>query len=119
MPDLSITDAAIDKLEQDLGDGFSFDEARRNALKNHDDIQACPGSGKTTLVAAKLILLSDKWQEKHKGICVLTHTKTAKKEIIERLQNHPSGFVLLSYPHFVGTIQEFIDKFLSLPFLKN
>lgn len=85
------------------------------------DVQACPGSGKTTLIAAKLILLAKKWPLSDKGICVLSHTNVAKDEIIERLKNSKTSEAqrLLSYPHFIGTIQEFTHRFLALPLLRS
>ncbi len=85
------------------------------------DVQACPGSGKTTLIAAKLILLAKKWPLSDKGICVLSHTNVAKGEIIERLKNSKTleAQHLLSYPHFIGTIQEFTHRFLALPLIRS
>lgn len=84
------------------------------------DVQACPGSGKTTLIAAKLMLLAKKWPFPHQGICVLSHTNVAKDEIIERLKKSKTTEAqsLLSYPHFIGTIQEFVGKFLAFPYLR-
>jgi superfamily I DNA/RNA helicase len=85
------------------------------------DVQACPGSGKTTLIAAKLILLAKKWRSQHRGICVLSHTNVAKDEIIERIQRSKTkeAQALLSYPHFIGTIQEFVHRFLALPYIRS
>ena len=85
------------------------------------DVQACPGSGKTTLVAAKLILLARKWSLQNQGICVISHTNVAKNEIINRLKNSKiiEARRLTGYPHFIGTIQDFIDRFLALPFVKQ
>jgi hypothetical protein len=85
------------------------------------DVQACPGSGKTTLIAAKLMLLAQKWPFKHQGICVLSHTNVAKNEIIHRLEDSriPAVKKLLGYPHFIGTIQEFTNKFLGIPLLRS
>lgn len=117
--DLTISNHDITKLEIELGGKYSFDPERRNVLVNSDDVQACPGSGKTTMVGAKLILHSKNWTDTHKGICVLTHTNVAKEEILKLLIKHPSGHKLLTYPHFVGTIQELVDKFLALPYLRT
>ncbi|MDM7978679.1 MULTISPECIES: UvrD-helicase domain-containing protein [Thalassospira] len=85
------------------------------------DVQACPGSGKTTLIAAKLMLLAKKWPFQDRGICVLSHTNVAKDEIIRRLQksNIIEAQSLLVYPHFIGTIQEFVNRFLALPALRS
>ena len=99
------------------------DEERISILKTMRsiDVQACPGSGKTTLIAAKLILLAKKWPLSDQGICVLSHTNVAKDEIIERLKKSKSleAQRLLSYPHFIGTIQEFTNRFLALPLIRS
>lgn len=85
------------------------------------DVQACPGSGKTTLVAAKLMLLAQNWAVPDEGVCVLSHTNVAKNEIIQRLSGSRTLAArrLLSYPHFIGTIQEFVNRFLALPYLRS
>ena len=85
------------------------------------DVQACPGSGKTTLIATKLILLAKKWPFQYQGICVLSHTNVAKNEIIDRLKKSktPEAQRLLSYPHFIGTIQEFVGKYVAFPFIRS
>lgn len=85
------------------------------------DVQACPGSGKTTLVAAKLMLLAQNWAVPDKGVCVLSHTNVAKNEIIQKLSGSKTLAArrLLSYPHFIGTIQEFVNRFLALPYLRS
>lgn len=99
------------------------DEERISILESmHSiDVQACPGSGKTTLIAAKLILLAKKWPLSHQGICVLSHTNVAKDEIIERLKKSKTleAQRLLSYPHFIGTIQEFVGKYIAFPYLRS
>lgn len=120
MPDISNAD--IEKLSTSMKLNFS-DDTRKNILKSRTsiDVQACPGSGKTTLVAAKLILLSKNWPFKHRGICALSHTNVAKDEIIGILQKSqvPEALSLLRYPHFIGTIQEFVNRHLALPFLRS
>jgi DNA helicase II / ATP-dependent DNA helicase PcrA len=37
------------------------------------DFQAAPGSGKTTLMGAKLALMAARWPHERRGICILTH----------------------------------------------
>lgn len=82
------------------------------------NLHACPGSGKTTLLVAKLAILARKWPWRDRGILVLSHTNVARREVEQRLQKEPSAARLLSYPHFIGTIQGFVDRFLALPFLR-
>jgi DNA helicase-2/ATP-dependent DNA helicase PcrA len=105
-------------------EGLNFDDEERVSIletMRSIDVQACPGSGKTTLIAAKLILLAKKWPLSHQGICVLSHTNVAKDEIIERLKKSKTleARRLLSYPHFIGTIQEFTGKFAAFPYLRS
>ncbi len=99
------------------------DEARISILasSNSIDVQACPGSGKTTLIAAKLILLAKAWPYQSRGVCVLSHTNVAKDEIIERLIQSKTveAQCLLSYPHFIGTIQEFVNRYIALPYIRS
>lgn len=114
---IDINDVDIDQIEQELG--LLFDEPRRNALKTFNDVQACPGSGKTTMVGAKLLLIARQWKDGYRGVCVLTHTNVAKEEIVSRLEKYADGSKLLAYPHFIGTIQEFVNKFLAIPYLRS
>lgn len=114
---IEISERDINDIEQELN--LSFDDARREIIQSYNDVQACPGSGKTTMVAAKLLIIAKKWMSLHQGVCVLTHTNVAKKEIIERLQTSIHGGKLLTSPHFIGTIQEFVNKFLAIPYLRS
>lgn len=83
------------------------------------DVSACPGSGKTTLIVAKLAILARKWPHRTKGICVLSHTNAAREEIQRHLRGTVLGQHLLSYPHFIDTIHGFVNRFLSLPWLNS
>ena len=114
---IEINDTDISTVERELG--VTFDATRKQIIKSFNDVQACPGSGKTTMVAAKLLIIAKKWKQAHQGVCVLTHTNVAKGEITERLKQSVDGQKLLSYPHFIGTIQEFVNKFLAIPYLRS
>lgn len=120
MSNIEITDKDIEWVEGILG-GITFDESRRNVIKHLSttDIQACPGSGKTTVLVAKLAILARNWNLQNEGICVLSHTNVAREEIQERLGNTEVGKKLLSYPHFIGTFHSFFNTFIGLPFLKS
>lgn len=126
MPDISIEDADINKFLEDYNQGLpnpsmalSIDDARREILKSWQDVQACPGSGKTTLVAAKILILEKKLRFSGSGICVLTHTNVARDEIVSRIEGHHAGARLLQHPNFIGTIQEFVNRFLATPYLRS
>ncbi len=115
----SVSDEDINWVENLMN--LELDDERIAFLKCNTsvNINACPGSGKTTLVVAKLAILLRKWKYKSKGICVLSHTNVAREEIESRLGNTPEGQALLSYPHFVGTIHSFASKFLVAPYMKS
>ena len=83
------------------------------------DVAACPGSGKTTVLVAKLAILAKNWSCRTRGMCVLSHTNAARHEIERKLGSSAVGRCLLSYPHFVGTIHGFVNEFLALPYLRS
>lgn len=99
----------------------AIDEPRRAFLTSRSthDVAACPGSGKTTLIVAKLAIFARKWPHRTKGICVLSHTNVAREEIQHRLGNTVVGQRLLGYPHFIDTIHGFVNRFLALPWLNS
>lgn len=122
-----ITDTEVIKACRMLGlpeTAFSGDDGqdpRLTILKSLAtcDIEACPGSGKTTLLVAKLAILAGLWTTPRSGLCVLSHTNVARREIEQRLGNTPEGQRLLCYPHFIGTIHGFVNEFLALPWLRS
>ena len=109
-----ITDSDIEKAERHFN--LKFNDDQKNVIKflKSADVQACPGSGKTTTLAAKLFILCDKLPLTfNQGICVITHTNVAVNEIKSKLGD--AGLRLLKYPNHFGTIQSFVDKFLTIP----
>lgn len=103
-----------------LPEGAHFREDARNVIRcwHSTDVAACPGSGKTTLLLAKLKLLADRMPFANgAGICVLSHTNVAVDEIKKRLSGYADK--LLSYPNYIGTIQSFVDKFVTMPYLRD
>lgn len=103
-----------------LPEGAHFPEDARNVIRcwHSADVTACPGSGKTTVLLAKLKLLVDRMPlENGAGICVLSHTNVAVDEIRNQLSGYSEK--LLSYPNYIGTIQSFVDKFVTMPYLRK
>ncbi|TNH03298.1 hypothetical protein FHQ22_08810, partial [Pasteurellaceae bacterium Phil31] len=97
--------------------GKTFDDEHKAFIRNFNtiDLQAVPGSGKTTALLAKLVILERKLPFiDGSGILVLSHTNAAIDEIKEKIQKHCPK--LFSYPNFIGTIQSFVDEFLAIPF---
>ncbi len=118
--EIEITEADIKHVEMELG--LRLNDAERIAVLKEIkscDVQAGPGSGKRTILIAKLAILARKWPFRDRGVCVLSHTNVARKEIEHKLQASPGLRRLLQYPHFIGTIQTFVDQFLAIPFLRR
>ena len=87
-------------------------EARGKVILN-----ACPGSGKTTSIAKKLILLQDECRKRNgrfSGIACLSFTNTAKDEIKEKYNELSGNY--LEFPHKVSTIDSFINQYITLPY---
>ena len=118
---MEIRKELIDEAEKILlPAGSHFDDERRDFIANFTshDLVAVPGSGKTTALQAKLYCLSKSLPfDSGAGILVLSHTNAAVEEVKSKL-----AFVapqLFSYPCAVITVQEFVDRFLALPFYTN
>ncbi len=77
-------------------------------------VKACPGSGKTYAVAHKLLSYIDNWKDFHRGVAVLSFTNVASNEIYEKAQSIHGSLGKLGYPHFIGTVDSFIDEFIVL-----
>ena len=117
----TISDEEIRAAERVLfGQEGVFDEKEQIPfIKNLEtiDLQAVPGSGKTTALLGKLLILS-----KHQpfaddsGILVLSHTNASVGQIDERIGSACPH--LFTYPNFVGTIQSFVDTYLAIPYFE-
>ena len=77
---------------------------------------ACPGSGKTTIVARKFLKYQEEWDKAHSGIAVLSFTNVACDEIKNKISEEEGNACLYDYPHFIGTVDSFIDNFVFLRF---
>jgi len=124
MNDLAFSPPEIASVIHDLGlpeNAFGDENSARMRIINcwdDCDIVACPGSGKTTVLLAKLLLLARRMPfEDGRGVCVLTHTNVAIDEI--KYQLGTKSDVLFKHPNFFGTIQSFVDRFLSIPCFKE
>ena len=121
MSQITITDEDIAEAEKAvLGEGTRFNAEQKDFIRCLEtiDLTACPGSGKTTALVAKLYILA-----KHEvwalgqPICVVSHTRNAVDEIKEKVATHFPK--IMDYPNFIGTIQEFVDRYLAIPYYKS
>lgn len=120
---ISISEDDIEKAEKILlPHGCSFDEDEKvpiiQCMDKSIDVIACPGSGKTTTLLAKLTLMLESLPlEDSKGVCVMTHTNVAVNEIRTKLGSKSD--VLFQYPNYFGTIHSFYSKFCASPYYKQ
>ena len=117
---LPVTPELLAELGAELG-GCDFTDPSHTAFLEAGgscDVQAAPGNGKTTLLAAKLAILSRSWTERRNGVCVISHTNAARTEVEDKIADHPTAARLLAYPQFTGTVTAFINQFIALPYLR-
>jgi superfamily I DNA/RNA helicase len=116
-----LTPELLKELGRSLGDCTFDDENQIRFLRALDscEVQAAPGNGKTTLLIAKLALLSRTWTSRAQGVCVISHTNAARDEVERALLGHPEASAFLSYPHFIGTVTTFLHQYLALPYLRG
>nr|WP_320022477.1 ATP-dependent helicase [uncultured Draconibacterium sp.] len=79
-------------------------------------VNACPGSGKTFSVSARIAHLLKTKEFHHQGIAAISFTNTAWEEIERKLKKEFQIDVPIRYPHFLGTIDSFINKYMFLPY---
>lgn len=79
-------------------------------------VKACPGSGKTFSVAARMAkLLRENNLSRHQGIAAISFTNTAC-EVIQKELKETFGCTNIGYPSFIGTIDSFINTYIFLPY---
>ena len=107
---IKINERDIENVENKFN--LTFDEERRTAILNlkTTDIVACAGSGKTTMMCAKIDILTNKQPfPNNKGIAVLSLTNVAIEQIKNKLGNEHNIF---KYPNYCETIQKFVTKYV-------
>lgn len=78
---------------------------------------ACPGSGKTFIVGKKLLKYLETWPYAYRGIAVLSFTNVASEEILRQTKElAETKFQNIGFPHFIGTLDSFINIFIFLRF---
>lgn len=75
-------------------------------------VRAVPGSGKTWLVAELIRREIATWITKGSGIAALSFTRVGGDEIRQAVGHE------LAHPHFVGTLDAFLFRYIVRPFLR-
>lgn len=88
-------------------------------LIGHRIVSALPGTGKSSTLSQYCIELQERWPRLHRpwqGMAMLSYTNVAKDELAEKIQQQGPTRALLLSPHFVGTLDAFINQYVFLPF---
>jgi DNA helicase II / ATP-dependent DNA helicase PcrA len=84
-------------------------------LKHSSFLEACPGSGKTEVIAIKTAYDIFKWKKTNSGIAVVTFTISAAKELNQRIKRFGNVSAEL-FPHFIGTFDSWMHNYILQPF---
>lgn len=80
------------------------------AASGHIFVEACPGAGKTRAIVARYLERASR--ETRQGVALLSFTNAAIDEARARCGGRSD---LLHAPHFVGTFDAFINRFVTTP----
>ena len=119
--DLSVCDGRQNRRCKQLEKSFLYNmnegqtDYVTSKLRQNTFLEACPGSGKTEVLAIKVAYEREQWKLKTQGFAVLTFTNSAEKEINSRLDCYLNG--KLEYPHYMGTFTSWLHGYIANPFL--
>lgn len=88
---------------------FPTDEQQtymNSSLEENINLKACPGSGKTEVIAAMVSQAIQKWTRFPAGMSILTFSNSATDELRRRLSMHLGEPV--AHPHCVSTFDSFL-----------
>ena len=77
-------------------------------------VKACPGSGKTLCVSERIIKFINQHESQISGLAITSFTNVAVNEIKKRYEDETG--TKIQFPHFIGTLDSFINKYIFLPF---
>jgi DNA helicase-2/ATP-dependent DNA helicase PcrA len=82
------------------------------AVQRMTVVRAGPGSGKTRVFVEALRRELENWKSPRQGVAALSFTNVAHEVVSQRLRGTPPA------PHFVGTLDSFLLRFVVIPFAK-
>ena len=77
-------------------------------------VNACPGSGKTLCVSKRIIKFINQHESKVSGLAITSFTNVAVNEIKDNYERETGEKI--EHPHFIGTLDHFINKYIFLPY---
>ncbi len=77
--------------------------------KGNTILKAGPGSGKTLAITTLINQKLENWEEDYKGMAILSFCNSSVEEINKKT-------VDIKYPHYIGTIDGFVEKYMFYPF---
>lgn len=77
-------------------------------------VKAAPGSGKTFTITKKAMDIINNWNC-NGGLALLSFTNVAVNEMKETFKIYDKTFEI-KHPHFIGTLDSFINNYIFLPF---
>lgn len=83
-------------------------------IENHIFLEACPGSGKTEVIAQKIAKELLNWQKSPGGIAILSFSNSATDELKNRIYSYLPNETSL-FPHIISTFDSFIYKNIVNP----
>lgn len=75
-------------------------------------LKAGPGSGKTSSLVSLINKELEEWKKEHRGIAILSFCNSSVEELKNKIEN-------IDYPHYIGTIDGFVEKYIFYPFSPN
>ena len=73
--------------------------------KGNTILKAGPGSGKTLSITALINKEMEKWKREFRGIAIISFCNSSVEELKSRINN-------IYYPHYIGTIDGFVEKYI-------
>ncbi len=86
----------------------------QSSINEHVFLEACPGSGKTEVVAAKVAREVEGWNNFPGGMAILSFANSSTEELKSRISKYLPNYSTL-FPHFLGTFDSFIYKNIVNP----
>lgn len=113
---MSGSSTPLERVVAYINDASQITVEQRNAILSNARItvvRACPGSGKTRVFAARFAYEISRREGNRGGVVALSFTNVAQKEVLRRVDKLG---VAAGYPHFIGTIDSFLLRFIVLRF---